>query len=118
MSSHSGAHILRDSMRLLMEGTPEDIELLDVVSALEDLTGVEDAHHVHAWALTSGRYVFSAHLRMSGEADPEALQSSALKMLRDQFGFFFVTLQLETHCLDESPAKAIDILLPAKPQNV
>lgn len=101
--------ILRDSMRLLMEGTPEEIDLRHVVEALEALEGVKDAHHVHAWTLTSGRNVFSGHLRSSEDVDPHELLKKAYGMLKSEFGFFFVTLQIETRCLDESGAEEIDV---------
>lgn len=101
--------ILRDSMRLLMEGTPEEIDLRHVVEALEALEGVKDAHHVHAWTLTSGRNVFSGHLRSSEDVDPHELLKKAYGMLKSEFGFFFVTLQIETRCLDETGAEEIDV---------
>ena len=59
--------ILRDAAHLLMEGTPADVGLSDVTGALEQVEGVANAHHVHAWALTSGRYVFSGHVRVADE---------------------------------------------------
>ncbi|MDZ7711373.1 MAG: cation diffusion facilitator family transporter [Roseovarius sp.] len=101
--------ILRDSMHLLMEGTPADVSLGDVTRALEGLDSVTDAHHVHAWALTSGKYVFSAHLRVRDGEDPQEVLKTAHGMLRERFGFFFVTLQVEDRCLDESGAEKIDI---------
>jgi cobalt-zinc-cadmium efflux system protein len=101
--------ILRDSMHLLMEGTPEDVSLGDVTQALEALRGVANAHHIHAWALTSGKYVFSAHLRIRGDDAPQEVLKAAHQMLRERFGFFFVTLQVEDRCLDESGAERIDI---------
>jgi len=101
--------ILRDSMHLLMEGTPENVSLGDVMQALEALRGVANAHHVHAWALTSGKYVFSAHLRIRGDDDPQEVLKEAHQMLRERFGFFFVTLQVEDRCLDESGAEMIDL---------
>ncbi len=101
--------ILRDSMHLLMEGTPDDVNLGDVMRALEEIDGVADTHHVHAWALTSGKYVFSAHLRVQDHHDPQKVLKTAHGMLRERFGFFFVTLQVEEICLDESGAEKIDI---------
>jgi cobalt-zinc-cadmium efflux system protein len=101
--------ILRDSMHLLMEGTPADVSLGDVTRALEALDGVADAHHVHAWALTSGKYVFSGHLRVQDDQDPQEVLKTAHSMLGERFGFFFVTLQVEDRCLDESGAETIDI---------
>ena len=101
--------ILRDSMHLLMEGTPADVSLTEVIQALGSLDGVADAHHVHAWALTSGKYVFSGHLRVRDGHYPQDVLKAAHGMLRDRFGFFLVTLQVETRCLDESGAETIDI---------
>lgn len=101
--------ILRDASHLLMEGTPDDVSLADVIDTLEQIEGVANAHHVHAWALTSGRYVFSGHLRIDDDADPQAILKTAHRELKQKFDFFFVTLQVETACLDESGAEAIDI---------
>ena len=101
--------ILRDAAHLLMEGTPPDVSLGEVTRRLEALDGVADVHHVHAWALTSGRYVFSGHLRVAGDADPQAVLARAHRLVREAFGFFFVTLQIEHTCLDESGAEAIDV---------
>lgn len=105
--------ILRDSVHLLMEGTPPGVDLAEVAAALGRLDGVRDVHHVHAWALTSGRYVFSAHLRTDTATASDDLLVRAHDLLRDRFGFFFVTLQIETTCLDEANAAEIDITSPA-----
>lgn len=102
--------ILRDATHLLMEGTPPGVNLTDVVTALSKIDGVLNVHHAHAWALTTGRYVFSAHLRVDPErGEGAAILSRAHATLRQNFGFFFVTLQIETTCLDESDTNAIDI---------
>ncbi len=105
--------ILHDATHLLMEGTPAEVGLAEVVKALEALEGVENAHHVHAWALTSGRYVFSAHLRVADGADPQAMLAAAHTKLKEQYGFFFATVQIESICLDESGAEAIDVMRTA-----
>lgn len=101
--------ILRDSMHLLLEGTPAEIKLADASLALESLDGVADAHHIHAWALTSGKHVFSAHLRVKEGHDPQAVLEAAHALIRDRYGFFFATLQVEQRCLDERGAEWIDI---------
>jgi cobalt-zinc-cadmium efflux system protein len=98
--------ILREATHLLMEGTPPEVDLAQVTAALEE---IEDVHHVHAWALTSGRYVFSGHVLIREKADPQAVLRSAHEMLKKRFGFFHSTLQVETVCLDEVGAEAIDI---------
>jgi len=101
--------IMRDAVHLLMDGTPEDVDLGEVIEELAALEGVGDVHHAHAWALTSGKYVFSAHLLKREGSDPQEVLEQAHTLLRDRFGFYFATLQVETKCLDESAAAAIDI---------
>lgn len=101
--------ILRDAAHLLMEGTPGEVSLAEVVAELARLEGVADVHHAHAWALTSGRYVFSAHLRVTDDGDPQAVLQRAHRELKQRLGFFFVTLQVEAVCLDESNADEIDV---------
>lgn len=101
--------ILRDAARLLMEGTPQGVDLEETVDALRGLSGVRDVHHAHAWSLTSGRNVFSSHLRVSETADPARVLQDAHGLLKEQLGFYFVTLQIETTCIDESGAEEIDV---------
>ena len=60
--------IMRDATKILMESTPGDIDLTEVVERLEALANVSDVHHVHAWTLTSNKHVFSGHLRVASEA--------------------------------------------------
>lgn len=101
--------ILRESALLLMEGTPADVSLREVSGALESVEGVRNVHHIHAWALTSGRYVFSGHLRVAKDGDWRHVLSEAHRVVKERFGFFFVTLQVEDICLDESETEAIDV---------
>lgn len=103
--------ILRDAAHLLMDGAPADIDLRGVAAALSAIDDVEDVHHVHGWALTSGKYVFSAHMRVEPgpSSDGAELLKKAHTLLTEKFGFFFVTLQIETECLDETAARAIDL---------
>ena len=100
--------ITRDSIRVLMETVPSDVDLPDVISSLTELPEVENAHHVHAWALTSGRNLFSAHLRVTEDADTQATLAAAQSIVRDRHGFYFSTIQVETECEEQDPAAAID----------
>ena len=103
--------ILREAAHILMDGTPEGLDIAAVTKSLEALEGVENLHHVHSWALTGRRYVFSAHLLLAREvhSDAQVILTRAHALLRDEYGFFFATLQLESECLDEAGAGAIDV---------
>ncbi len=104
--------ILRDSISILMENTPADIDVEEVCTALEGLDGVHNVHHPHAWTLTSGTHLFSAHLRIDSDSTAEQ-QASILQeadtLLTEKFGFYFATLQLETFDLDEEGTHDIDL---------
>lgn len=63
--------LLKEAAHLLMEGTPPEVSLPEIKRTLEELHEVSDVHHIHAWALTSGKHVFSAHLR--GKPPPRAV---------------------------------------------
>jgi cobalt-zinc-cadmium efflux system protein len=78
---------------------------------IRKLAGVIDVHHVHAWSLTQGRNVFSAHIRVDDLGrDGQRVLKDVHDMLRGKFGMYFSTLQVEDACLDEEdPAKAIDV---------
>ena len=106
--------ILRDAAHLLMEGTPTGVSLSQITEALAEIEGVADVHHAHAWALTSGKQVFSSHIRVSKGSDPQNVLFTAHALLRERFGFFFATVQVEDRCLDESGAEQIDVMRPIK----
>ncbi|MGR3464847.1 cation diffusion facilitator family transporter [Limimaricola sp.] len=101
--------ILRDAAHLLMDGTPPEISMREVAGTLEGLEGVRDAHHLHAWALTSGQFVFSGHVRVAEGVDEPRLLQTAHDRLRERFGFVMITLQVETRCLDERAQARFDI---------
>jgi len=103
--------ILKPALRILLQGTPEGFDVDAAIHALQSIEGVEDVHHVHAWSLTSGRNLFSAHLRVGSFAkDGERALHEASKQLKERFGIFFSTLQIEEKCLSsEHGAADIDI---------
>ena len=101
--------IIRDSLTILMEGAPKGVDLSEVVNALIEIDGVNDVHHLHAWSLTSGKTVFSAHLRTGESSSASSVLKQAHKLLRERFGFYFSTLQVETTCLDEDHARDIEV---------
>ena len=56
--------IIRSALHILLQSTPEGLDIKGVIATLEGIDGVEDVHHVHAWNLASGRNLFSAHIRV------------------------------------------------------
>ncbi len=100
--------ITRDAIRVLMETVPTDVDLPKVTAGLVEIEGVEDVHHVHAWALTTGRNLFSAHLLIEDGPNPLDVLAEAETIVREGFGFYFSTIQVETECEQDDQASAID----------
>ena len=54
--------LLREAVDVLLEATPRGVELNHVRDHILDITGVVDVHDLHAWTITSGMPVLSAHV--------------------------------------------------------
>ncbi len=57
--------LLRPALRILVEATPEDVEIAEVRRHILELAEVVSVHDLHAWTLTSGQPVLSAHVVLS-----------------------------------------------------
>lgn len=62
----SAFRILRQSLNVLMEGVPENIDVDTVINKINDVEGVEDAHHLHVWSISSGMNAMSVHVVVNG----------------------------------------------------
>jgi cobalt-zinc-cadmium efflux system protein len=88
-------NIIRSALRILLQGTPEGFDLKAAVGALQRIDGVKDVHHVHAWSLTSGRNLFSGHIRVQSFAqDGERVLREASDRLKQSFEIYLSTLQI------------------------
>ncbi|MEO6150757.1 MAG: cation diffusion facilitator family transporter [Mucilaginibacter sp.] len=54
--------LLKDSLRLEMDGVPKDMKLADIKAELLKADGVIDVQHVHVWALSTTESALTAHL--------------------------------------------------------
>jgi cobalt-zinc-cadmium efflux system protein len=87
--------LIRESVNILMEGTPGHIDTTKVISALEALPGVQAVHDLHIWTLTTGIHCLSAHVQMRKEADQAQLLGALGKTLSEKFSITHTTLQLD-----------------------
>jgi cobalt-zinc-cadmium efflux system protein len=98
--------IVKQTVSVLMEGTPAGIEIPKVVGAIMPVSGIRHVHDLHVWTITSGRNALSCHVVVDGKLTVEETQ----KLLKDvehklvHLGIGHVTIQAEdpTHLHDES----------------
>ena len=75
----------------------------------EKLDTVENVHHTHVWALTSGKNIVSMHVLVNDTADQKEVLKEIYHLLKKDFSVYFSTIQVETECLDGKEADDIDI---------
>jgi cobalt-zinc-cadmium efflux system protein len=101
--------LLREALDVLLEAAPPGVDLDDVRSHILGVDGVLDVHDLHAWTITSGQPVLSAHVVVSDEALGAGHGGRVLDALcvclGDHFDVDHCTFQLEasTHAGHESP---------------
>ena len=88
--------LLREATDVLLEATPRDVDLDHVRRHILDAPGVIDCHDLHAWTITSGMNVVSAHVVLEGGADPALALDELSRCLADDFDIEHSTFQLET----------------------
>ncbi len=92
---YSSWGLVKETLGVLMEGVPKGICIEDVESALNGISGVEDAHDLHVWSLTSGRNIATVHLIIADDADHQGIIDAANRTLADRFAIQHATIQVE-----------------------
>ena len=87
--------LLREAVDVLLEGTPQEVNLPEVERTLSEPAGVTGAHDLHAWALTSGKNLLTGHVQVEPGVDRDEILQALKIMLRERFGFDHVTLEIE-----------------------
>jgi cobalt-zinc-cadmium efflux system protein len=87
--------ILRDSMQILLEGTPRGIDAEELGRRLAAAPGVVEVHDLHVWTITSGFPALSAHVLVRPGEDCHARRRELERLLHDEFGIEHTTLQVD-----------------------
>ena len=82
-------------IRILMLGSPPDIENDAVVAAIRDVEGVHDIHNVRLWQMQENAAALDCHVVISDAASGEDVKAAVKACLADEFGIHHSTLELE-----------------------
>ena len=82
---------------VLLEGTPEHVDVYSLCADIEEIEGVQLIHDVHCWTITSNDEAFTAHVLVdpSYEGDIDELISRAQDLAHDKYNIGHVTIQAE-----------------------
>ena len=96
--------VVKESTHILLEGTPQDVDVATLQAALINaIPCVRDVHHVHVWSLTPEHPLLTLHVNVEADTDPTQVLQRVKTVLADQFHIYHSTIQVEpTHCVDET----------------
>jgi cobalt-zinc-cadmium efflux system protein len=95
--------ILRESLEILMESTPADVDMDSLRHDMLAVEGVRGVHDLHVWSITHSLRTLSAHL-ITDDVPVSVgakVQVEVGEMLANQYGITHATLQLE--CVNCAP---------------
>ena len=91
--------LLREAVGVLLEATPKGVDLAEVRRHINETSGVLDVHDLHAWTITSGLPVLSAHIVVTEDVLAEGAGGRVLDLLAEclagHFDVEHCTFQLE-----------------------
>src|SRR5699024_4787764 len=110
----SGWRVTKDSIHVLMEGTPKNVEIDAVIRTIERIPGVNNMHDLHVWSITSGQNALSCHVVVDGtipiQESEEILRTIEQKLEDENIGHATIQMESENHphknsvmCKDENP---------------
>lgn len=94
----SSVTIIRETLNILLEGTPSDMQLGSVREAMQSVTGVVNVHDLHVWSLGSHSHALASHVTIDERPMSECAEilNGINKTLHDRFHITHTTIQFET----------------------
>ena len=89
--------LIRQSVEILLQSTPEGVDIPAIAERLSRVEGVRRIHDVHVWTITSGLHSMSGHIEIDDMpiSRSTAILDAAGKILKSEFGIIHYTIQIE-----------------------
>ena len=93
---YSAGKIVRESINVLLEGVPSNIDLKAIEQRMLEVEGIRSVHDLHVWCITPTRMcMMSGHVVVDDRAERKEMMSKLIRLLKDEFGIDHTTIQLE-----------------------
>jgi cobalt-zinc-cadmium efflux system protein len=98
MILYSSAGIVRETLHILLEGTPSNLRLHEIRSSMQSVEGVLNVHDLHVWSLGSSSHALASHVTIAEMplSDCGNILERINCALRDRFHIHHTTIQFET----------------------
>lgn len=88
--------LLTEAIGVLLEGTPHDVNMVELRAAIGAVSGVASVHDLHAWTITSGMNAVSVHVVRTDEAVHDDVLVAVKARVTSGFNIHHVTVQVES----------------------
>lgn len=90
--------ILRETLDILLESTPKEVVMSDLVQDIKQVEGVKDVHDLHVWCITNNMNALSCHVLIADlpPSDSAPILSALTQMLDDKYHINHTTIQFES----------------------
>jgi len=89
--------IVRSSLRIIMQFTPEEIDVQKIVNEIENIQGVKNIHHIHVWQINEHDLMFEAHIDLSEDVKISSFEKilDNIKVVLSHYNIDHSTIQPE-----------------------
>ena len=97
--------LIKESVDILLEATPKDVDIKNVIESIKGLDGIEDVHDVHVWTITSDMYAMSAHAYTKDIliSETHEIKDKINTLVKSEFNIGHTVVQFEfKECSDEA----------------
>ena len=97
--------LITESVDILLEATPKDVDLENVVKSINELDEIEGVHDVHIWTITSGMYAMSAHIYIKDimVSETQQIMSKINTLVNEKFSIGHTVIQFESNVCSDNP---------------
>ncbi len=95
--------LVRQSSHILLEGTPEGLDVYQLRDTLiQSFPHIDDVHHIHVWSLTQEKPLLTMHVRVNEDISNGEILSDIKNYLDREYGIEHTTIQIEgSTCIDK-----------------
>ncbi len=99
---YQAATLLPKTIHILMEGTPKNINIDELIKKIQSIDGVTNTHHLHIWQLDEHKNALEAHIHIDNFDNSQEIKKKIKYLLKEQFFITHSTLEFEIdYCGDE-----------------
>ncbi|WP_416147430.1 cation diffusion facilitator family transporter [Salipaludibacillus sp. HK11] len=95
----TGFRLMKDAVHVLMEGAPSEVDVMEIATKLEQLSGVNNIHNLHIWSLSSEIHQFSCHLVIDDDriSDQQKILKDVNEWVKQSLHIDRCTIQIEAN---------------------